>query len=95
MKSGPAKVPMAYATCRLDVSGRVYEQAIMATLGWKPGNLPTITASAGAIIVRLDPRGAFAVPRTCHLVIPAPLRTRYRLTSGDRVLLVAARLDTK
>ena len=95
LKSGPAKVPMTYTICRLDASGRVCDQTIMTALGWKPGNLLTITASSGAIIVRLDPRGVFSVPATYQLVIPAPLRTRYRLTSGDRVLLVAARAHAR
>jgi bifunctional DNA-binding transcriptional regulator/antitoxin component of YhaV-PrlF toxin-antitoxin module len=91
VKSGRAKVPMVYAIGTVDASGRVRDQSIIEAMGWEAGQTLTITASAGAVIIRRDPRGVFTVATTLHLTIPAPLRTRYRLTGGDRVLLVAAR----
>jgi hypothetical protein len=91
VETGPAKVPMVYAIGTVDASGRVRDQSIVEAMGWTAGQTLTITASAGAVIIRRDPRGVFTVATTLHLTIPGPLRTRYHLTGSDRVLLVAAR----
>jgi bifunctional DNA-binding transcriptional regulator/antitoxin component of YhaV-PrlF toxin-antitoxin module len=91
VETGPAKVPMIYAIGKVDASGRVRDQSFVEAMGWEAGQRLTITASAGAVIIRRDPRGVFTVPTTCQLVIPGPLRARYHLHHGDRVLLVAAR----
>jgi bifunctional DNA-binding transcriptional regulator/antitoxin component of YhaV-PrlF toxin-antitoxin module len=82
-----------YAIGTVDASGRVRDQSILEAMGWEAGQTLTITASAGAVIIRRDPRGVFTVA-TLHLTIPGPLRTRYYLHGGDRVLLVARAYDT-
>jgi hypothetical protein len=91
VETGPAKVPMLYAIGKIDASGRVRDQSIIEMMGWKAGQRLTMTASAGAVIIRRDPRGLFTLAVTSHLTIPGQLRTRYHLHHSDRVLLVAAR----
>lgn len=91
VETGPVHVPMAYAIGRIDASGRVHEQSIITALGWETGQTLTITASDGAVIIRRDPRGVFTLHTTSHLTIPGPLRTRYHIQHGHRVLLTATR----
>ncbi|WP_370943874.1 hypothetical protein AB5J62_32825 [Amycolatopsis sp. cg5] len=68
--------PVGYAMATVDGSGRVSDQRILRSLGWQPGDPLTITAQDGAVILRRDPRGVFALaPSTC-VQIPAPLRAR-------------------
>lgn len=83
------RVPVLYAMARVDSSGRVSDQATVATLRWAAGEPLTITAESEAVIIRRDPRGVFALTSAAYVQIPAPLRARYGLRGGDRVLLAA------
>jgi bifunctional DNA-binding transcriptional regulator/antitoxin component of YhaV-PrlF toxin-antitoxin module len=75
--------------CRIDASGRLTSQAISHVLDWRPGDRLTLTADAGVVVARRDPHGMVIVPARCAVAIPAPLRHRCGLRSGDRVLLAA------
>ena len=80
---------VAYGFGRIDASGRVADRAIIAALGWRPGDRLTLTADRGVMIARRDPGGMVTVPARPYLVIPAALRRRCGLRPGDRVLLAA------
>ena len=90
----PVPVPslpedVIYRTGRIDASGRVADQGVLAALGWAGGDLLTMTADAGVVTARRDPGGMVAVPGRACLVIPAALRRRCGLEPGDQVLLAA------
>jgi hypothetical protein len=91
----PVPVPslpqdVIYRTGRIDSSGRVADQGVLAALGWAGGDLLTLTAEAGVVTARRDPGGMVTVPERAYLVIPAALRRRCGLEPGDRVLLAGA-----
>jgi bifunctional DNA-binding transcriptional regulator/antitoxin component of YhaV-PrlF toxin-antitoxin module len=71
----------------MDVSGRVGDRAIVGVLGWQPGDRLTLTGAAGVVIARRDPGGLVSMPVKPYLAIPAALRQRCGLRTGDRVLL--------
>jgi hypothetical protein len=73
----------------MDEWGRVADRAMIAALGWQPGDRLTLTAAAGVITARRDPGGMVTMPAKPYLVIPAALRRRCVLRPGDRVLLAA------
>jgi bifunctional DNA-binding transcriptional regulator/antitoxin component of YhaV-PrlF toxin-antitoxin module len=90
--AAPAEVPalpddVLYGFGRMDESGRVADRAITSVLGWQQGDRLTLTASAGVVIARRDPGGMVIMPSKPYLVIPAALRRRCGLRTGDRVLL--------
>jgi hypothetical protein len=85
--SVPADV--VYGTGRIDASGRVTDQAISCALGWREGDRLTVTASPGVVTARRDRVGMITVPSCACIAIPAALRRRCGLRSGDRVLLAA------
>jgi bifunctional DNA-binding transcriptional regulator/antitoxin component of YhaV-PrlF toxin-antitoxin module len=89
--AGPLAGPggTVYGMCRIDASGRLTSQAISHVLDWRPGDRLTLTADAGVVVARRDPHGMVIVPARCAVAIPAPLRHRCGLRSGDRVLLAA------
>ena len=87
--SPPALGDVVYGTGRIDASGRVAERTIAAALGWRSGDRLTLTAHAGAIVVRRDPHGMLTLPASQYIVIPAALRRRCGLTAGDLMLLAA------
>jgi hypothetical protein len=92
--AGPAaasSVPpgVVYGTGRIDASGRVTDQAIACVLGWQEGDRLTLTASPGIVTARRDPGGMVTVPARACIAIPAVLRRRCGLRTGDRVLLAA------
>jgi len=92
--AGPAaalSVPadVVYGIGRIDASGRVTDQAIAGALGWQEGDRLTLTASPGVVTARRDPGGMVTVPARACIAIPAVLRRRCGLRTGDRVLLAA------
>ena len=92
--AGPAaalSVPadVVYGIGRIDASGRVTDQAIACALGWREGDRLTLTASPGVVTARRDPGGMVTVPARACIAIPAVLRRRCGLRTGDRVLLAA------
>ena len=78
-----------YGFGRMDEWGRVADRAMIAALGWQPGDRLTLTAMAGVVTARRDPGGMVTMPAKPYLVIPAALRRRCVLRPGDRVLLAA------
>jgi hypothetical protein len=84
---------VVYGIGRIDASGRVADQGLLAALGWRGGDRLTLTAEAGVVTARRDPGGMVTVPERTYLVIPAALRRRCGLAPGDRVLLAGAPAD--
>ena len=90
----PVPVPslpedVVYRTGRIDASGRVADQGVLAALGWAGGDLLTMTADAGVVTARRDPGGMVTLPARAYIAIPAALCRRCGLRAGDRVLLAA------
>jgi len=81
---------LVYGTGRMDESGRVADRAMIGVLGWQRGDRLTLTAAAGVVIARRDPAGLVIMPAKPYLVIPAALRRRCGLRTGDHVLLAAS-----
>jgi hypothetical protein len=79
----------AYGVGRIDASGRVADRAVNGALGWRCGDLLTLTADGGVLVARRDPHGMVALPARACLVIPSGLRRRCGLRAGDVVLLAA------
>jgi bifunctional DNA-binding transcriptional regulator/antitoxin component of YhaV-PrlF toxin-antitoxin module len=80
---------VVYGFGRIDASGRVADRAVISALGWRSGDRLTLTADAGVMVARRDPAGMVTVPDRPHIVIPAAVRHRCGLRTGDRVLLAA------
>jgi bifunctional DNA-binding transcriptional regulator/antitoxin component of YhaV-PrlF toxin-antitoxin module len=78
-----------YGLGRIDASGRIADRAVTTALGWSNGDRLTLTAEAGVVIARRDPGGLVTMPSRPYVVIPAALRSRCGLKTGDRVLLAA------
>ena len=87
MPSVPEDV--VYGIGRIDASGRIADQAVITALGWRGGDLLTLTADAGVVTARRDPGGMVTMPDRGYIAIPAALRRRCGLEPGDRVLLAA------
>jgi hypothetical protein len=88
--AGPPDRPdVVYGFGRIDASGRVADRAIISALGWRGGDRLTLTAGAGVMVARRDPGGMVTMPARPYIVIPAALRRRCGLRTGDRVLLAA------
>jgi len=67
----------------------VSDRSITACLGWRPGERLTLTATRASVIAHRDPVGMITLPRKPYIVIPAVLRHRCGMATGDRVLLAA------
>jgi hypothetical protein len=80
---------VVYGLGRIDASGRIADRAIISALGWRGGDRLTLTASTGVMAAHRDPGGMVTVPARPCIVIPAALRRRCGLRTGDRVLLAA------
>ena len=78
---------VVYGFGRMDMAGRVGDRAIVGVLGWQPGDRLTLTGAAGVVIARRDPGGLVSMPVKPYIAIPAALRQRCGLRTGDRVLL--------
>jgi AbrB family looped-hinge helix DNA binding protein len=92
--ASPVPVPslpedVVYGIARIDSSGRICERAILTALGWSGGDLLTVTADAGVVTARRDPGGMVTLSASGYITIPAALRHRCGLQSGDQVLLAA------
>ena len=85
----PAPEDVVYGLGRIDSSGRICDQAIVAALGWAGGDLLTLTARAGMVTARRDPGGMVTLSGRAYISIPAALRHRCGLEAGDQVLLAA------
>ena len=65
------------------------DRSIMRALGWSAGLRLDIDETRGLLVIRPQDSGEFQVTGQGHLRIPAPLRHRCGLETGDRVLLAA------
>jgi hypothetical protein len=73
----------------LDCHGRIADRTVLQALGWPTGHRLAIHENADALTVVPDPDGDAQVTGQGHLRIPAALRHRCALGTGDRVLLAA------
>jgi hypothetical protein len=87
--SPPGRPDAVYSSGRIDASGRVADRVTMTALGWRGGDRLTLTADGGVMTARRDPGGMVTVPGRPCIVIPAELRRRCGLRTGDQVLLAA------
>jgi bifunctional DNA-binding transcriptional regulator/antitoxin component of YhaV-PrlF toxin-antitoxin module len=79
--------------CRTDSSGRVTDHTLTDALGWSPGDRLTITSTAHAVLVHREPDGTVSLPVKSCITIPAALRRRHHIHTGDRLLLAATPED--
>jgi len=94
----PAPVPslpedVVYGIGRIDASGRIADHSVITVMGWRAGDLLTLTAEAGVVTARRDPGGMVTIPRRGYIAIPTALRLRCGLEPGDRVLVAAVPAD--
>jgi hypothetical protein len=85
----PRTSTVVYGLSALDDRGRVADRVIMRALGWSAGLRLDIGETAGVLTAHTTPDGAYQVTTQGHLRLPAPLRHRCGLHTGDRVLLAA------
>jgi len=79
-----------YGMGSVDSSGRLCNRAITTALDWRPGDRLTMTADTGHVTARRDPTGMIILPhKPAAILIPAALRHRCGIATGDRVLLAA------
>ncbi|NKQ52018.1 AbrB/MazE/SpoVT family DNA-binding domain-containing protein [Amycolatopsis sp. K13G38] len=76
---------MAAVDCR----GRVADRTVFAALGWVAGTPLAISVTDRTLVIGTDPGGVFGMTSQGHLRLPAHVRHRCGLVSGDRVLLAA------
>ena len=81
---------VVYGASAVDDRGRVTDRAVLRALGWTAGCRLDIEETAGALtVVVRAPDGLHRVTGQGHLRIPAILRRRCGLATGDRVLMAA------
>jgi hypothetical protein len=88
----PADEPGGRLVCSaatMDCNGRLADITVIGALGWGVGARLDIRVRAGLVIVTGAPDAVFTITRAGHLRLPAPVRHRCELASGDRLLLVA------
>lgn len=86
----PRDASMTYGMSRVHASGRVAVRAIVQVLGWMHGDRFDIATSSGAVLIRPNPDGAFALPSKLYVILPVGIRRWCGISVGDKVLLVAA-----
>jgi bifunctional DNA-binding transcriptional regulator/antitoxin component of YhaV-PrlF toxin-antitoxin module len=86
----PRDGSMLYGIARVDASGRVADQDVVAAMGWQPGDRIEVTVGSRAIVMRASPQGLVCVPRRPCVLIPAAIRHHRGISAGDHVLLAAA-----
>lgn len=75
----------------VDHSGRLRDQALLAVLGWNPGDRVAIRAYAQMAVLSRDVQGPFVIDSRGQVFLPASTRALFRVDTGDRVVLVTAR----
>jgi bifunctional DNA-binding transcriptional regulator/antitoxin component of YhaV-PrlF toxin-antitoxin module len=80
---------LVYGLAAVDDRGRIADRAVVAALGWAPGSRLDIRERQGLLIIRRDAHGVFTVTKQGHPRLPAAVRHRCGLVTGDRVLLAA------
>jgi bifunctional DNA-binding transcriptional regulator/antitoxin component of YhaV-PrlF toxin-antitoxin module len=86
----PRDGSMLYGIGRIDPSGRVADQDVVAAMGWQPGDRIEVSVGPQAIVMRASPHGLVCVPRRPCVLIPATVRHARGISAGDHVLLAAA-----
>lgn len=66
------------------------ERAIVDSLGWTRGQLLRIGMVAQVIVLSADPSGESLICRKASVTLPARVRLRCDVHTGDNVLLAAA-----
>jgi hypothetical protein len=87
--SPPRTSAVVYGASAVDDRGRVADRFVIRALGWPAGHRLDIRESAGTLTVVPDPDGSYQVTGQGYLRIPAEIRHRCGLATGDRVLLAA------
>lgn len=80
---------LVYGMAALDDRGRIADQVVMRALGWHARQRLTIDETGGVLTVHTDPNGDYQITGQGNLRLPAALRHRFGLATGDRVLLAA------
>lgn len=73
----------------VDHSGRLRDQALLAVLGWSPGDRVAIRVYAQTAVFSRDVAGPFVIDSRRQMFLPASIRVLFRVATGDRVALVA------
>ncbi|MEV4055192.1 hypothetical protein AB0J55_28660 [Amycolatopsis sp. NPDC049688] len=81
---------VAFSLVKVGGNGVVAARIALQQLEWIPGRALRFSASSGLLIVAPaeKPTTAF-VPQTLNLTLPARLRARCRIRTGDQVLLAS------
>jgi len=80
---------VVYGLSALDDRGRLADRTIMRVLGWSAGLRLDISETRGMLVIRSRASGESHVTGRGYLRVPAALRHRCGLETGDRVLLAA------
>ncbi|GAA2843151.1 hypothetical protein [Crossiella cryophila] len=86
----PSDASMAYGMSTVDQSGRVADRAVLRALRWRQGDILDLQVLGQALVVQTSERGQARVVGGPAVAIPAYLRGRIGLRTGDRVLLAGA-----
>ena len=78
-----------YGMAALDCHGRIADRAALDALGWPIGYRLSIQEADATLTLTADPAGSVRVIGRGQVRIPAVLRHRCGLATGDRVLLAA------
>jgi hypothetical protein len=78
-----------YGLSALDDRGRLADRAVMRALGWSAGLRLDIRDARGLLVVYPHNHGEFQITCQGHLRLPALIRHRCGLVTGDRVLFAA------
>ncbi|GAA1027824.1 hypothetical protein GCM10009565_51520 [Amycolatopsis albidoflavus] len=80
-----------YSIVKLDASGRLASRALLEALGWSAETPLTHALRLGpAVLIRSDRYGTATADRDLRVKLPAALRARCALRTGDPVLLAAS-----
>ena len=85
----PRAGALRYGMARVDSEGRVSNGATITALGWVRGDRLHISLIAESVVVHRDPSGAFTMGGKPYLVLPAAVRRRSGVRTGDQVLVAA------
>jgi len=85
----PRAGSLVYGMGKLDTWGVVSNRDTIQTLGWAAGDRFQIAVVGVSIVVHRDPGGVFEMGPKPYLVLPATVRHRSGVQSGDRVLMAA------
>jgi hypothetical protein len=81
---------VAFGMSAMDGRGRISDRVLADVLRWTPGTaLSAAPTTDGVIVVRPDTSGGLVVSASGTLRLPAALRHRSQLRTGERLLLAA------